>query len=139
MSEIRHVGIIERKEGASVFVRITQKSACSGCHAKSVCAVSSDVKDKVIEVPSSEVSFVEKEQVMLCGQTSMGLKAVGLAFVIPLFLIIAVLIIVQLMGLNDVLGALLSIGILGVWYGIVYLLKDKLEKRFVFTIKKYKH
>ena len=48
MSEsINHTGFVEKIDGDTVFVRITQQSACSGCHAQSMCSAS-EKKDKII-------------------------------------------------------------------------------------------
>ncbi|MFG6399076.1 MAG: SoxR reducing system RseC family protein, partial [Parabacteroides distasonis] len=51
MSEsINHTGFVEKIDGDTVFVRITQQSACSGCHAQSMCSAS-EMKDKIVAVP----------------------------------------------------------------------------------------
>ena len=88
MSEsINHTGFVEKIDGDTVFVRITQQSACSGCHAQSMCSAS-EKKDKIIEVPDRSGRFSVNEEVIICGQNSMGLQAVLLAFVIPLVIVI---------------------------------------------------
>ena len=76
MSEsINHNGIIEKIDGGTVYVRIIQQSACSGCHAKSMCTAS-ESKEKIIEVPDNSGKFHINEEVQLCGQSSLGLQAV---------------------------------------------------------------
>ena len=88
MSEsINHTGFVEKIDGDTVFVRITQQSACSGCHAQSMCSAS-EKKDKIIEVPDRSGRFRINEEVIICGQNSMGLQAVLLAFVIPLVIVV---------------------------------------------------
>jgi len=73
MSEsINHTGFVEKIDGDTVFVRITQQSACSGCHAQSMCSAS-EKKDKIIEVPDRSGRFRVNEEVIICGQNSMGL------------------------------------------------------------------
>ena len=87
MSEsINHNGIIEKIDGGTVYVRIIQQSACSGCHAKSMCTAS-ESKEKIIEVPDNSGKFHINEEVQLCGQSSLGLQAVLLAFVFPLIIV----------------------------------------------------
>ena len=82
MSEsINHNGIIEKIDGGTVYVRIIQQSACSGCHAKSMCTAS-ESKEKIIEVPDNSGKFHINEEVQLCGQSSLGLQAVLLALCI---------------------------------------------------------
>ena len=70
MSEsINHTGFVEKIDGDTVFVRITQQSACSGCHAQSMCSAS-EKKDKIIEVPDRSGRFRVNEEVIICGQNS---------------------------------------------------------------------
>ena len=45
-------------------------------------------KDKIIEVPDRSGRFHVNEVVIICGQNSMGLQAVLLAFVIPLVIVV---------------------------------------------------
>ena len=93
MSEsINHTGFVEKIDGDTVFVRITQQSACSGCHAQSMCSAS-EKKDKIIEVPDRSGRFHVNEVVIICGQNSMGLQAVLLAFVIPLVIVVGAIVI----------------------------------------------
>lgn len=92
MSEsINHNGIIEKIDGGTVYVRIIQQSACSGCHAKSMCTAS-ESKEKIIEVPDNSGKFHINEEVQLCGQSSLGLQAVLLAFVFPLIIVFAAIV-----------------------------------------------
>ena len=86
MSEsINHNGIIEKIDGDTAYVRIIQQSACSGCHAQSMCAAS-ESKVKIIEVPDNSGKFTVNENVLLCGRSSLGLQAVLLAFILPLLI-----------------------------------------------------
>ena len=128
MSEsINHNGIIEKIDGGTVYVRIIQQSACSGCHAKSMCTAS-ESKEKIIEVPDNSGKFHINEEVQLCGQSSLGLQAVLLAFVFPLIIVFAA-IVTTTSGLTGLL-------LLVPYYCILYFLRDKLKKRFIFTLKK---
>ena len=105
MSEsINHTGFVEKIDGDTVFVRITQQSACSGCHAQSMCSAS-EKKDKIIEVPDRSGRFRINEEVMICGQNSMGLQAVLLAFVIPLVIVVGAIVAFAALLLYTILNA----------------------------------
>ena len=83
MSEsIEHPGIVEQVDGSKVRVRITQYSACAGCHAKSACTIS-DRKDKWIDVEDASGDYHTGEAVVIVGENSLGREAVLLAFVLP--------------------------------------------------------
>ncbi|MDR1981607.1 MAG: SoxR reducing system RseC family protein [Tannerellaceae bacterium] len=132
---IRHTGIIERIEEHTVFVKIVQQSACAGCHAQSMCATT-ESKEKVITVPDSSGSFHTSEQVWVCGQRSMGLQAVLLAFVFPVIAVVLTVIFGVHRQWSEGVSALTGLSLLLPYYGILYLFRHALKKRFVFTIQK---
>ena len=136
MSEsISHRGIVERIEGDVVFVRIIQRSACSGCHAQSMCSAS-EMKEKIIEITDESGQFKVNEPVVIYGQSSMGLQAVLLAFVLPLILVVFAIATGTNLGWDETTSGLVGLSLLAPYYGILYLFRDKLKKRFIFTLKK---
>jgi sigma-E factor negative regulatory protein RseC len=100
--------------------------------------MSTDNKDKIIEVIDNSGSFQANEPVVVCGQTSMGLQAVLLAFVFPLFMIVTGIASGTVLGWDESLSAFTGLAILAPYYGILYILRKKLEKRFIFTLEKQK-
>lgn len=134
-NEINHRGIIERIEGSVIYVRIMQESACSGCHAQHLCSAS-EQKEKVIEVTDNSNTYKLNEYVTIIGKTSMGLQAVFLAFVVPIILMLLVLILGNILSWNEAFSALFGLMLLIPWYGLLYLLRNQLKKKFIFTLKK---
>ena len=136
MSEsINHKGIVEKIDGGTVYVRIIQQSACSGCHAQSMCAAS-ESKVKIIEVPDISGQFRPNEEVELCGRSSLGMQAVLLAFVFPLVIVVAAIITGTNMQWEETTSGLTGLLLLVPYYCILFLLRDKLKRRFIFTLKK---
>lgn len=137
MSEsIYHDGIVEKIDGNSVFVRIIQQSACSGCHAQALCTAS-EKKDKIIEITDpSAGTYQPGEKVKICGKSSLGLQAVLWAFVVPLAVILAALVTANQLQWGDTAAAATCLILLSAYYGLLYLLRDKLKKRFTFTLEK---
>lgn len=136
MSEsISHTGVVEKIENDIVFVRITQQSACSGCHAQSMCTAS-EKKDKIIEIPDRSGNFQVSEAVMICGQSTTGLLAVLLAFVIPLILVVAAIATGSALQWNETTSGLSGLLLLLPYYYLLYLNRDRLKRKFVFTLKK---
>ena len=133
---IKHRGIVEKVDGSHIVVRIVQTSACAACSAKGLCNAS-ESKEKQIDVYDANPSCRVGEEVMVCGTTSMGMRAVVLAFGVPLLILILVLGISMKVTNED---ALLSAGIALVsvipYYIVIYLMKNKLNKTFSFTIEK---
>ncbi len=131
---IQHQGIVEKIEGAHIRVRIIQTTACAACSAKGFCS-SSESKEKLIDVVDQHNRYELGQSVLLEGQTSMGLKAVLLAFVIPfVWLILALFLFMQLWG-NELYAAVLALISLIPYYGILWALKNRLKHEFTFKIK----
>lgn len=133
---IKHLGTVEHIEGTHMQVRIVQTSACSSCTAKAYCH-SSESKEKLIDIYDTDTSgFRLGEEVMIYGTTSMGMRAVVLAFGIPfLILIIALFIAYSCMEGDEVLSGMIALLSVVPYYAILYLCKDKLKKKFSFTLK----
>ena len=73
---------------------------------------------------------------MIYGTTSMGMRAVVLAFGVPfLILIIALFITYSCTGGNEILSGIIALLSITPYYIILYLCKDKLKKNFLFTLK----
>ena len=135
---IKHRGKVEKVNGSHVVVRIVQTSACSACSAKGMCNAS-ESKEKLIDVYEVNPSYQIGEEVVLCGSTSMGMRAVFLAFGIPVFILLAALFIAMRVTDGDALfSAVVSLLAVTPYYLVIYLMKDKLNKTFSFVIEKQK-
>ena len=132
---IKHLGIVENIQGSHLSVRIVQTSACAACSAKGHCS-SADSKDKIIDViDTAASSYRVGEKVMVIGETSRGMMAVVLAFIIPFILLIFSLFLFMALMENELYSALLSLAILIPYYFILWLNKTRLKQKFSFTIK----
>ena len=132
---IKHLGIVENIQGSHLSVRIVQTSACAACSAKGHCS-SADSKDKIIDIiDTAASSYRVGEKVMVIGETSMGMMAVALAFIIPFILLIFSLFLFMALMENELYSALLSLAILIPYYFILWLNKTRLKQKFSFTIK----
>ncbi|MFO7734643.1 MAG: SoxR reducing system RseC family protein [bacterium] len=117
-----------------VSVKITSRSACSKCHAKSVCSAS-DMSEKIISaVP--ETSLEKGDRVRVCMKETLGWTAVMLSFVVPLVILVTVVFTLHYFTedeLRSVLGALFA---LVPYYILLMLLRKTFEKRFIFRAEK---
>jgi sigma-E factor negative regulatory protein RseC len=177
---IKHDGIIiALNEDGTALVRIVQTSACAACKAKAMCA-SAESKEKEMTVllvtdngrplyglsdngnrsmgtdsgasdtryPISELTVGDTVEVMV--QQKMGWKAVVLAYLLPFFVMLAVMFIGNgLLAMGDeatgqlgdeanreaVLGTV-ALCAMAVYYIVLGMFKDKLQKEFSFTAKK---
>ena len=133
---IKHRGIVEKVDGSHIVVRIVQTSACSSCSAKGLCNAS-ESKEKQIDVYESNPSYQVGEEVMVCGTTSMGMRAVLLAFGVPLLILVLALgVSMRLTGEDALLSSGIALVSVVPYYIGIYFCKDKLNRTFSFTIEK---
>lgn len=133
---IQHQGTVESIDSSHIRVRIVQTSACASCVAHKYCN-SSESKEKMIDVYTKEADrYAVGQSVNVYGTTSMGMRAVLWAFGVPFIVLVAVLYAsIMLTGGNEPLSSLWALGSLTVYYLILYMCRDKMTKKFVFTIK----
>ena len=133
---IKHRGIVEKIDGSHIVVRIVQTSACSACSAKGLCNAS-ESKEKQIDVYEANPSYQIGEEVMVCGTTSMGMRAVLLAFGVPLLILVLALgVSMRLTGEDALLSSGIALVSVVPYYIGIYFCKDKLNRTFSFTIEK---
>ena len=137
MAAVKHTGEVIRIQGDVVAVRMTVNSACSACHAKGVCGASEQT-DKIVEVETTDASFFEvgeSVEVALM-QRDMGSKSVILAYVVPFFVLTLALVGALLLGASEGVAVLAAIAGVALWYGVLYLVRDKVKNRIKFIIIK---
>ena len=135
MSQIKHSGEVVRIERNAVYVKMTVNSACSGCHAKAVCGLD-ESEDKIVEVATSlalEYNIGERVEVALQSE-SMGTKAVVLTYVVPFFVLSLLLVAAVVGGLGEGMAVVAALVGVVAYYGVLYLLRDKIKNRIKFII-----
>lgn len=131
---VKHTGVVEAINGNNCFVRILQHSACSGCSAQQLCN-SSESKEKIITVLLNGEDIKVGETVNVEGTVVQGLRAVYICYMIPLVLLVASVFLGVRLG-GDMLGVLLSLSVLAVYFFVLYLFRDSIGKHFGFTLHK---
>ena len=133
---VNHKGTIIAIEDGNIRVEIINKSMCSACHAKGFCSAG-DSKEKVIDVPyynNGEYSVGDEVEVVM--RRSMGFRAVWISYVIPLAILLIFLLTLQGLGFGELQSGLCAILAVSLYYVVIYLLRDKIANKFVFTIAK---
>lgn len=136
-NNIKHLGIVESIDGSHVRVKILQSSACSSCSVKGHCNIS-ETKEKIIDIHDKESADCCSvgQEVMVCGTTSMGMKAVLLAFVLPFIVLLAALFVtMRVTDGDEAASALVSLCTLIPYYIIIYLLRNRISRTFSFTLE----
>ena len=134
-NEISHKGVIKSITPELTTVEILSTSACAECHAKGMCGMS-ESKVKEISVPTDPYSDHEvgdEVQVML--KKSMGLKAVWISYVIPLFILMILILSLSSVNVHETYVGLGAIAGVALYYLVIYLFRNRLANDFVFYIK----
>ena len=148
---IKHDGIIiALNEDGTALVRIVQTSACSACKAKAMCASAESAEKEMTVVLLGDEQWAVGNEVEVMVQQKMGWKAVVLAYLLPFFVMLAVMFIGNgLLAIGDgaigllgdeakreaVLGTV-ALCAMAVYYLVLGMFKDKLQKEFSFTARK---
>lgn len=132
---VTHKGKVIHLEGLDVRVMIESMSACAACHAKGMCTLS-DKEDKIIDIKVSAERAAKLnvgDEVMVAVSQQRGMQAVLLAYILPAILVILSLILL-LKLLPEPLAILSALAVLGVYYYVLYLFRNKLNAKFVMSI-----
>ena len=151
---IKHDGIIiALNEDGTALVRIVQTSACAACKAKAMCASAESVEKEmrvtllmdngrpagygVLDADKPLLEYKVGDEVEVMVQQKMGWKAVVLAYLLPFFIMLAVMLIGNAIWAvrEEILGTA-ALCAMAVYYLVLGMFKDKLQKEFSFTARK---
>jgi len=134
-NNICHQGIVVKCEDDCVFVQIEAVSACAACKAKSMCNLT-EVQDKIIEVGTKEpLKYKPGDQVVVQMKRSMGARALWLGYLLPFAVVMISLFLFSHLTGSELQAGLISLLLLIPYYLILYTMRDKLKKTFVFEIQ----
>ena len=125
-NRIAHDGVVVAVNGDSVSVRIVRTSACVSCKVSGLCN-KTESREMDVTVRGAHVSGLKEGD-------SMARMAVTYGFGLPLAIMLVSFFIAETFCENDLIISLTSLGMVAVYYFILYLLRDRLDKRFSFEI-----
>lgn len=132
---IEHEGTITAHIADNHYsVKIVQQSACATCKAAALCTVA-ESKEKLIDAYSMGETFSIGDDVIVYGRTSLGYKALTLAVIVPFLLSLAALFVVTTCTANELAGGLSAFVILIPYYIALWMMRSKLQRKFVFYVK----
>ncbi|MCQ2173832.1 MAG: SoxR reducing system RseC family protein [Bacteroidales bacterium] len=132
--DISHEGRIVEISSTVTTVEIVSESGCSSCHARSLCAVG-ESREKTIYVPTSGTGWRVGQDVNVFLRRTMGFKAVWIAYVVPLIVLVAALLCALGLGAAELVAGLVSLGAVAVYYFVIWLFRNRLRNEYVFYIE----
>ena len=133
--KITHAGVVEHIDGSRVRVRIVQTSACAACKVSGHCNAA-EAKEKLVDVFTASASQLKVgDAVTVAASRQMATQALLLAFGLPLVIMLAVLLVILSLTGREGLSALCALGSLLPYYGVLWLLRSRLQQRMAFWIE----
>ena len=135
--EVSHTRRIVSITPSFTTVTFVSHAACSSCHAAGLCGMA-EYAEKSVQVPTDPyASYSVGEEVEVVLKATMGLKAVWISYVIPLFILMILVLSLSMLHVGELAAGLSGIAGVAVYWGVVWLLRDRLRNEYVFTIRKH--
>jgi positive regulator of sigma E activity len=132
---IEHKGRIDSIEENKINVSFIALSGCASCHAKGVCTAA-DMQEKSVEVYDFSNQYSVGEEVNVTLKQSLGFRALFLGYVLPFIMVLFILIVLTIITKNEAISGIGALLVLVPYYVGLFLLKDKIRKKFTFKINK---
>lgn len=134
--KIEHKGKVISIRKHFVDVGVEAEESCVGCKVKDACMTGAG-KERIISaytvIPNA---FEVGEEVKVSMKHAIGIKAVRIAYIIPFFIVLTVLLAMVQSGCEELASGLTGIGIMLLYYFGLYLFRNKIEKEIIFEISK---
>lgn len=133
---VKHTGIVTAVEKNMVHAKMRVVSACSACEAHANCGFA-EAKDKTVDIATTKwQEYQPGDNVNITIRTGNGLLAVIIAYVLPSFILLGTFILLCLLPLSEPVVALITLLIVALYGGVLYMLRNKLQRKFSFDIEK---
>ena len=137
MEEVAHKGRIKSVSDGQVTVEILSESACSACHAKGVCTMGESARKEIeVKVRNPEI-YTEGQEVEVLLSSTIGHRAVWIAYVLPLILLVAFIMLPLSLGVSEGLSALCGAAVIAAYYLVLYLFRRRLGSKWEFKIRNF--
>jgi sigma-E factor negative regulatory protein RseC len=135
-TKISHSGIVESISEGCVQVRILQASACAACKVAGHCHAS-ESKEKIVDVLNVRDASRLKvgDSVIVSASRDVANRALLLGFGVPFLILVSVLFIMLKVVSDEGLAAITAILALMPYYGMLYLMRDRIQQKIAFSIE----
>ena len=135
-TKISHSGIVESISEGCVQVRILQTSACAACKVAGHCHAS-ESKEKIVDVLNVRDASRLKvgDSVIVSASRDVANRALLLGFGVPFLILVSVLFIMLKVVSDEGLAATTAILALMPYYGVLYLMRDRIQQKIAFSIE----
>ncbi len=103
-------------KGEKIECKVDCGDACKGCAARKVCGGEEEKEGKVLTLTSYNKNHKVGDHITIEVSNSMGLKAVILAYLLPVAILIGVLLTLQAVGVEELTAGLSALGALALYF-----------------------
>ena len=133
---IKHSGRVLSVTSVQTKVEIQAQTACAACHARAVCGASNG-ESRILTVRRPDDGTVKPgDDVNVVIRQGQGFKAVFIAYLVPLFILLVLLLTLPLFFENELVTGLGALGFVALYYLVLAQFRDRLNSGFVFTVEK---
>ena len=134
--QIMHLGKVLSVDSSvgSVEILLEDGGHCGSCPAAKSCNHGPKSENKVVVM--SDDAFEVGEKVRVVGTEMMHRKAIVLALLCPCLLLIATMVMVYLLTLDESVAALSGLGLMLVFFIVLYVCRNRIAREFVFRVEK---
>ena len=134
--QIEHKGVVRSVEQGVVRVAIVVNEACGSCASRKACSMGQSEKREITVYTADACNYSVGEQVEVGAKQSLGVVAVLLCYVVPLVVLVASLATTIGYGVTEGVSAIVSLVATLLYYAVLYLFRNRISKRIIFTINK---
>ena len=132
-------GVVREIYNDYLLVEVVLQSACDGCHAKGFC-LSSQGQGELMKVHIQEpaTSFQIGEKVTVYAAAKLEKKAVLLAYLLPLIILISTLLITYQITQHELIAALAALIFIAIYYIVIWSINKRggIDRQFVLYARK---
>ena len=132
---IRQSATVIRVDATQIEVEVCRPEACAACKAKSVCSEEGG-QGKRMTLANDGQGYQLGEQITLVMRRSAGLKAVVIAYLVPVILVVAALLVFQTVQIKETVAAISTLVLLGLYFLVIRLLRGRLNRELTIEIEK---
>jgi|WetSurMetagenome_2_1015567.scaffolds.fasta_scaffold114719_2 sigma-E factor negative regulatory protein RseC len=132
-SEILHEAIVQSIDSHSVTVLLLENKSCSGCQAEGVCGMSGKPGKEICIDGFYNVQPGNRVNVLM--KQSAGFLALFLGYILPLFVFLFFIILLNLVSVGELASGLLALSALLPYYLVLALFRNSISRKFSFTLK----
>ncbi|MCF0166514.1 MAG: SoxR reducing system RseC family protein [Bacteroidales bacterium] len=131
---IAHEATVMETAPGYVVVGMQRSSACDACHAKGLCG-SGESSFRQLKVPCRGNDFKVGEKVALGMRSSLATRALMIAYLIPLAILLILLLSLHNL-LSELAVGLIALGGLALYAALMAVFSKRINRQFVFSVHK---